>query len=281
MKRTRAGFTLIELLVVVAIIAILAAILFPVFQKVRENARRTSCASNLKQIGLAVIQYNQDADETFPIGEQFPWAGNISTGVGGAHWTNQIDPYLKSLAVLTCPDDSQGGAPAGNAGGYAGRSISYAANGYYPWYDHWAGGTPFWGIMAFKSTGSYPDHSATLAKVGRPSDTILIAEKHADQTKTYYQNGSDWGGGANLLFMGATINSYGQTVWGDHSIPNDHGTTPGAAYPGGENGAVSTKHNGRANFLFCDGHVKTMIPTYTNPDPANHPEQNMWDATRL
>ncbi len=60
------GFTLIELLVVIAIIAILAAILFPVFQSVRENARRTTCASNLKQIGLGVIQYLQDSDETFP-----------------------------------------------------------------------------------------------------------------------------------------------------------------------------------------------------------------------
>ena len=295
MKRTRAGFTLIELLVVIAIIAILAAILFPVFQKVRENARRTSCASNLKQIGLAVIQYNQDADETYPIGKQkiLPseiFGGNISTGAGAPDWTVEIAPYMKSLAVLTCPDDSLGGALAGG-GGFAGRSLSYAANSYYAWYSNWsAAGAPFWGVMAIQGLSktdtppnSYPDQSATLAKVNRPSDTILVAEKHADQSPTYYKNGSDWAG-PNLLFLGATINGYGpadHSVWGEHSIPNDQTTTPGAAYPDGQNGAVSAKHNGRSNFLFCDGHVKTLIPTDTNPDPVNSPDKNMWNATRL
>ena len=67
-RRKSSGFTLIELLVVIAIIAILAAILFPVFQKVRENARRTACTSNMKQIGLAVIQYCQDSDNIVPLG---------------------------------------------------------------------------------------------------------------------------------------------------------------------------------------------------------------------
>src|SRR5690606_11571266 len=68
-ERRRRAFTLIELLVVIAIIAILAAILFPVFAKAREKARQTSCLSNAKQIGLAMMQYTQDHDEYYP----FPW----------------------------------------------------------------------------------------------------------------------------------------------------------------------------------------------------------------
>src|SRR6185437_9312907 len=67
MQKSLKAFTLIELLVVIAIIAILAAILFPVFAQVREKARQTTCARNLKQIGLAVLQYQQDYDETFPM----------------------------------------------------------------------------------------------------------------------------------------------------------------------------------------------------------------------
>jgi prepilin-type N-terminal cleavage/methylation domain-containing protein len=87
-RSLRSGFTLIELLVVIAIIAILAAILFPVFAQAREQARKTACLSNLKQIGLACNMYVQDYDETFP----FAWG---TTGP----WCYALNPYVKSAGI--------------------------------------------------------------------------------------------------------------------------------------------------------------------------------------
>src|SRR3982750_26327 len=95
----RRAFTLIELLVVIAIIAILAAILFPVFARARENARRSSCQSNLKQIGIGLMQYVQDYDERMPLCI-FDYTGNLQV-IGGktvksTNWDAVIYPYVKS-----------------------------------------------------------------------------------------------------------------------------------------------------------------------------------------
>jgi prepilin-type N-terminal cleavage/methylation domain len=130
-SRPGAGFTLIELLVVIAIIAILAAILFPVFAQAREKARQTSCLSNLKQMGLAVLQYVQDYDETYPpngynvpSGESFPhqlywFFGLMQQGGNAAKLMPEhglVQPYVRNGKVQSCLSTgdmtpSTGGAP--------------------------------------------------------------------------------------------------------------------------------------------------------------------------
>jgi len=103
----RPGFTLIELLVAIAIIAILAAILFPVFARARENARRSSCQSNFKQIGLGVYQYTQDYDEKFP--PVFTCTDADCNGSVVDYWPTLVQPYLKSTQIFVCPSDSDPG----------------------------------------------------------------------------------------------------------------------------------------------------------------------------
>ena len=100
MNKPRRAFTLIELLVVIAIIAILAAILFPVFAKAREKARQTSCLSNLKQLGLGLVQYAQDYDETYPT---YRWGEGNAGQTNSVTWWGGIYPYVKNIQVYDCP----------------------------------------------------------------------------------------------------------------------------------------------------------------------------------
>ncbi|HSV72286.1 MAG TPA: DUF1559 domain-containing protein [Chthonomonadales bacterium] len=129
--RRRSAFTLIELLVVIAIIAILAAILFPVFARAREQARRTSCLSNLKQISLGFLMYAQDYDERLP-GVRFGnaadqgwpwsvWAGSVDwTGV----FTHAVAPYIRNTQIFQCPSGTEHDRWSGTNG------ISYGYNEY-------------------------------------------------------------------------------------------------------------------------------------------------------
>lgn len=266
MQRRQNGFTLIELLVVIAIIAILAAILFPVFAQAREKARGTSCLSNSKQIGLAVVMYVQDYDETYPIACPNDWWYYI--------WTINVQPYIKNVQVFKCPSDSnsiqnvdQNGAATDMS--WAGPKLSYAANGLIKYVNN---DNRMIGIIGMAQDW-IKDNTSSLAKVGRPAETIMIAEKHDPDNVM-------WWGPRNMYYSDSVWNWY----WGCGSIPV--GTRdPKAAYPNGPNGCVPDKHSGTSNFTLADGHVKAMRPAATNPgalyssDPALL-DKNMWDATR-
>ena len=111
MGKNKFGFTLIELLVVIAIIALLAAILFPVFARARENARRASCQSNLKQMSLGILQYIQDYDEQFPIsggtGTGCPSSSYSTLYTYSLDWPSLTQPYLKSTQIFLCQSDDR------------------------------------------------------------------------------------------------------------------------------------------------------------------------------
>ena len=118
----RRGFTLIELLVVIAIISILAAILFPVFARARENARRSSCQSNLKQLALGVMQYTQDYDERFPltyVSSTPPYSASNPRG-----WADAVQSYVKSLQIFQCPSERNAPNSDPTSSGYTDYSVN-------------------------------------------------------------------------------------------------------------------------------------------------------------
>lgn len=154
----RRGFTLIELLVVIAIIAILAAILFPVFAKARDKARAAACMSNLKQVGLAVMQYVQDYDECFP--PAVVWTDDMSAVLTTG--PDSLQPYMKSWAMWSCPSQSGDGL------------ISYAGG-------NWPMHSIFNQEVLQPMGGYFGAIVVSDAGIGDPSGTIMIAEFHAPE----------------------------------------------------------------------------------------------------
>ncbi|HEY3329428.1 MAG TPA: prepilin-type N-terminal cleavage/methylation domain-containing protein [Capsulimonadaceae bacterium] len=243
------GFTLIELLVVIAIISILAAILFPVFATVREKARQTTCASNEKQLSMALLQYVQDSDELLPCGRVS--CLNAYAGVG---WAGQIYPYVKSTGAYVCPDNTT--KPV------AGKTLmSYAINA---------------------NIGPSKSHSSTAKVVWTgltaPGSTVLLCEAQGGQVivTSYPEPATGDGSPAVNGAWGADDNediASGGCVYGPFDydaratlvtgwLGRGGGNRNANSLAGGGAGKMGNQdgvHSKGSNYAFCDGHVKFLI----------------------
>lgn len=210
--RAAKGFTLIELLVVIAIIAILAAILFPVFARARENARRSSCQSNLKQIALSIFQYTQDYDEKLNPVKQ-----------GYTPWPVYLQPYIKSTQILVCPSISGAHIKEVDYASY-GMNINLNQNG--------PGGAIPVGI--------------SLASINNPAEIIMLAddnlERIPNQCDGYGINATfpNYGGYGTLWWDPQAIRG-GTSTLNLNGYPKDV-VGPDARHLGGANAAYADGH---------------------------------------
>ena len=245
------GFTLIELLVVIAIIAILAAILFPVFSKVRENARRTTGASNAKQAALAIMQYVQDTDEKLPrcgYGDQVAKDGSWYNTHGIGEWQDATAPFHRSAGIFLSPGDS---STRGDMGG----DIEFNPdNGncsllYNDILSH---------SMPTTATG-FADHNtqdtqqlaSSLATINSPSDCVLLMEGHSGWDKS----------GGKPLPPDWTGSTSPRSKWHLEESISGYQTSlvAGTAYSGwGQHTTGTPFYSGKGVVAYVDGHVKAI-----------------------
>ena len=213
------AFTLIELLVVIAIIALLAAILFPVFARARENARRSSCQSNLKQVGIGILQYTQDYDEKYPM---YSVSGGKGTPGSPYGWADAIQPYIKSEQLYQCPSDVTP-PPTDDPTYTKPQNVGYCDYVY----NVAIGSQP-------QNTGTAATGSgAALAQIQSPTLCMMVMDgKKAPNANTALSDTSN-NGSARM----ATRGSGGESL-------------------AGANNLNTALHLSGCNLLFVDGHVK-------------------------
>lgn len=252
-RRSSRGFTLIELLVVVAIIAILAAILFPVFAQAREKARQTACLSNAKQLANGVLMYAQDYDEQMVPARQnvrYQSQSDPARFRDYLTWVILIQPYTKNWLVNAC-SSLQEGPDIYNNGPTAHDTNFLLWPGYgYNW-NYLTKSRDAAGACRVSTT---PAEGTPLAEIKKPADTVLMVDAKILGTDawspSYY---ADSPAAATLTAETCKFNNRG---WGSGT---DDDRAPYAGRPT-YTGGFAPRHNGGGNVSFCDGHVKWMTP---------------------
>ena len=254
----RRGFTLIELLIVIAIIAILAAILFPVFAQAKMAAKKTQDLSNVKQLTLGVLMYGNDYDDTNP----FCWGWTSEW----MPWTVQVQPYIKNYALWKSPVDNwgRGAEPAGTfclEGQTPSRDATYSMNYLWPEFGNETG--EWWGPNgeSCRMSPTCDAGGASQTNIPAPASTIIIGPR----PNWYHFWCQGWA--TNVFFNDGEFNMAG----------------------GG-----ATMFNNGTNYGLCDGHAKFMrksdtlrpqgnqastpMPSYWPNDPVRWPwPAGMWD----
>ena len=238
------GFTLIELLVVIAIIAILAAMIFPVFSRARAAARKASCQSNLKQIGIAFLLYAEDSDGKLPFKDVF---------AGGHWWFDVIPYYMKNQKILYCP--SLGSESVVQMIGGGNYPTSYGMNAY----------MHFQSNAFFEGWGGYAvDDARKPDRLGMVGDCANLTAPGAGAYWNYSSEGEyapeppkrgntlvgGWayaGGPSVMACFGAGYGDGFTAPWecADNTNPQTRSE-------------ANSRHSGGSNICFLDGHVKFL-----------------------
>ena len=274
-RRSTAGFTLIELLVVIAVIAVLAALIFPVFAQAREQARKATCVSNLKQIGTATLMYLQDYDETYPSG--WGWEANDHSRSSTTMWRVCLQPYIQKL-----------GASTGTLGEGSGDGNFYGTYAGEPWYN--PAGYQRMSVLSCPDAPTSPTYGPTSygqninmcpgwsddgvqpgilqAAVRNSANMIAFADASSMGGSAYKANGASdpnfhqggtpgpfnfnfqWKEGFSADWCFGDWNS--NCFWDDPSRPEARRPFP--------------RHGGMVNACFFDGHVKSLPPAFMNAE---------------